>query len=295
MEHALGCSVSLPSYTPPKISSDDAGCVCPPVAALPPQHEHLTLLSLPMRAGLLSIRDAMPSDADAYVNYWHYSGDEIISLLGIDRKRLGTPEDSRKRFFSMIRTPGADQINVLFTITLNAEVIGYSNLNRYGPDDNYAHLHTYRSSVRSALKVRSTDVKTGSALATVLIGLIGGYFELFPIRRLVLQTRTTNRWINRALDLYALPVETKYVDNPAGLAAPGEQHLRYVHREDVPWMLERAESLRKVEAGTTAYPRYKFPQTAPDLRYPRKSKEHDVSSRGTTDLPRQRSTERVAT
>lgn len=196
------------------------------------------------RAGRLAVRDATPEDVDAYVNYWHHSGEEIKQLLGIDPERLGTPEDSKKRFFEMLRVPDKYQEDVIFTVTLNDEVIGYSNINRC-TEDSYVHLHTYRGSVRTALQERKIASTTGAQIgvAASLIGLVGGYFGLFPIRRVVLQTRTTNRWINRALDLYMPPAETKYVFNPPGLAAPGECHIRYVRREDIPWVRSRAEAL----------------------------------------------------
>lgn len=202
--------------------------------------------SLQARAGRLTLRDAMLSDVRAYVHYWHYSGEKTKDLLAIDRKKLGTPEDSRRRFFDMIRIPGANQPNVIFTITLNDEVIGYTNINRYGPEDNYVHLHTYCFAVRSALRARKTRTtsRTGAGLAAVMIGpIIAMHLNLLPVRRLILQTRTTNHWINRALDLYLPPAETKFIANPPGLAAPSECHIRYVRHEDIPWMLRRAEFL----------------------------------------------------
>lgn len=201
--------------------------------------------SVHTRAGLLTLRDAMLADASAYVDYWHYSGEKLKDLLGIDRQKLGTPEDSRNRFLQMIRLPEADQPNVLFTITLNDEVIGYTNINRYGPDENYVHLHTYRAAVRSALsRAPAGQAKLGSGLAAAMIGpIIALHLRLFPVRRLVLQTRTINRWINRALDLYLPAAETKYIMNPPGLAAPSECYVRYVGREDVAWMLQRAQFL----------------------------------------------------
>ena len=35
-----------------------------------------------------------------------------------------------------MRRQGHDQPSIAFTITLNDVVIGYTNINRYGPDDN---------------------------------------------------------------------------------------------------------------------------------------------------------------
>ena len=207
--------------------------------------------SIRMRAGILELRDAMPTDVDAYVDYWHNSGDRIINFLRIDRTRLGTAEDSYRRFLRMIRVPGTEQPSIVFTITLNGEVMGYTNLNRHGPDDNYPHFHTYlhthRSSVRNALReapARTSAARIGAGLAAVLIGpIMRVCFDLFPVRRVVLQTRPTSRGINRALDFYMPPAETKYFEKPDGLAGPGEFHMRYVFAHDVPMMLERSRAL----------------------------------------------------
>lgn len=215
------------------------------ITLLAPTSKAVVHASILTSAGRLAVRDAIPDDVDAYVNYWHHSGDEIKNLLGIDHEKLGGPEESYKRFFDMIRVPNTDQANVIFTLTLDDELIGYSNVNRCSVEDNYVHLHTYRSLVRVALRERKLPYNTKSSirLAAVLLGLIGMYFNVFPVRRLSLMTRTINLWINRALDFYMPPAETKYVLDPPGLAAPSECHLRYVHREDVPWIRKRAEAL----------------------------------------------------
>ena len=208
--------------------------------------------SLEMRAGRLAVRDAIPDDIDAYVRYWHDSGDKIIKFLRIDRARLGGPADSRERFLRMIRVPGAEQQSVIFTMTLNGEAIGYTNLNRHGPDDNYPHFHTYlhthRPSVRSALRPVEQLSRRGAGVAAVLVGpIIRMCFDLFPLRRIVLQTRPTSVGINRALDLYMPPAVTKYFEKADGLAGPGEFHMRYVYREDASWMFERALALARGE------------------------------------------------
>ncbi len=202
--------------------------------------------SILMRAGLVSIRDAIPTDAKDFVAYWHCSGDEHLNFLGIDRKKLGTPEATCERFLRMIRAQGSDQPAVVFTIVLNDEVVGYTNLNRYDSDNNYPHLHTYKNAVRSALKTTESLPAggKGAGLGTVIIGpILCMCFDLFPVNRLVLQTRTRNRGINSALDKYMPPAETAYFENPDGVAGPGEFHVRYVHREDAAWILARTREL----------------------------------------------------
>jgi len=197
-----------------------------------------------IRAGLLAVRDAIPADVEAYVNYWHYSGERVKQLLGIDLQRLGTPQDSRERFLRMLPVPDGAPADTIFTITLNDAVIGYTNINWRGPDDSCVHLHTYRGCLRGAVEgTNRARVGSRSGVAAALFGLVGGYFELFPLRRVILQTRPTNTWINRALDLYMPPAETKFIADPPGLAAPGDCHVRYVRREDIGWIRTRAESL----------------------------------------------------
>jgi hypothetical protein len=78
-----------------------------------------------------AVSGRLAEDVDAYLKYWHDSGDKIIKFLRIDRARLGGPAESRERFLRMIRVPGAEQPNVIFTMTLNGEAIGYTNLNRH--------------------------------------------------------------------------------------------------------------------------------------------------------------------
>jgi len=199
-----------------------------------------------MRAGLLELRDALPSDSEAFVEYWHSSGEQHLNFLGIDRAKLGTREETQLRFLRMVRVPGLDQSSVVITLVLNGRVVGYTNINMYGPYDNYIHFHTYRSSVRSSMTAyRGVERRTGGAsVAPVAIGLIlSTFFALFPVQRLILQTRTRNLGINRALDHYMPVVETHWLENPNGLAEPGEFHIRYVYRDRAGLLVQRARQL----------------------------------------------------
>lgn len=224
-----------------------------PAASDPPHlHAHASsLVSVTTRAGVLALRDAGAGDLDAYLRYWHYSGERIKDLLGIDRRKLGNPAQSRARFLSMLRKPGTYPSDVIFTATLNSHVIGYTNMNRYGSDESYVHLHLYPRALRSVLLATSRleAARAGAGLAAALIGPgLAMYFRLFPLRRLILQTRPENSAINKALDWYEFPLERRYVENPAGLAAPGQHCLRYVYREDVPRMLRCGEQLSRAGA-----------------------------------------------
>jgi hypothetical protein len=60
------------------------------------------------------------------------------------------------------------------------------------------------------------------------------YFDLVPMERLIHQTRTRNIAVNRMLDKYVPIAATRYIEDPDGVALPGEFHLRYVFRKDIP-------------------------------------------------------------
>jgi hypothetical protein len=107
-------------------------------------------------------------------------------------------------------------------------------LNRYSEDVNYFHWHIIAPNLRA------------KGLSTALYPhRIKTYFDLAPISQLIHQTRTRNVGVNRMLDKFIPVSETKYIDKPDGVAGPGEFHLRFVRREDIPKILARA-----VELGT---------------------------------------------
>jgi hypothetical protein len=207
-----------------------------------------------IRAGVLGVRDARPEDLDGFQRYWHQSGDRIKELLRIDLTRLGTPDDTRARFLRMIRVPGSDQRSIVFTLTLNGMAIGYTNVNMHGPDENYPHFHTYMHTDREVMRAIAAasprrEGGRGAGVAAVMIGLgVGTLLRNMPrIRRVCLQTRVTSEGINKALDLYLPPAETRHFDNPDGIASPGEFHIRYVHRSDAAAFMERAKLLARGE------------------------------------------------
>jgi RimJ/RimL family protein N-acetyltransferase len=177
-------------------------------------------LSVATSRGTASVRDVEPVHVDTFVRYWHFGGYEHLDFMGIDRERLGTPEDTRVRFLRSIRNGTPEQSHVTFSITLDGRLVGYTNLNRHTLDENYPHLHLVDASVRAA------------GVASLLVPrVLQLYFDLFPIRRLVIQSRTSNGAINRVLDKVLPVAETRHLDTPDGLAAPGEFHVRYLSRE----------------------------------------------------------------
>jgi RimJ/RimL family protein N-acetyltransferase len=180
------------------------------------------------KLGVAALEDLRPADLDAIVRFWFNSGDDFLDFLGIDRLRLGTREETLERFRRAIPTGDRSQRSLAFAITLDDELAGYTLLNRYAPDTNYSHWHIMNPDLR------------GAGLSTVLYPhRIKTYFDLAPISRLIHQTRTRNVAVNRMLDKWVPVAETRYIEDPDGVALPGEFHLRYVFREDMPRFLAK--------------------------------------------------------
>lgn len=178
--------------------------------------------------GVATLRDLEAPDIDFILDYWYASTDEFLDFMGIDRSLLGTMEESRKRFLRAIPTGDLNQMNVAFAITVADRFAGYTLLNRYAPQTNYSHWHITDTSLR------------GSGLSSALYPhRIKTYFDRSPIERLIHQTRTRNFAVNRMLDKYVPVAETCYVGKPDGVALPGEFHLRYVFRTDVPLLFTK--------------------------------------------------------
>ncbi len=185
--------------------------------------------SVPTAAGLAGLRDLEESDIAHIVDYWHESGDALLDFLGIDRTLLGSRDATRRRFHGALPSGDPHQPRIAFAITLDGKFAGYTLLNRYEPENNYSHWHITDSRRR------------GAGLSTALYpSRIRTYFETAPIARLIHQTRTRNAAVNRMLDKFIPVAETMHIEHPDGVAEPGEFHIRYVKRADVPRLFEIA-------------------------------------------------------
>jgi hypothetical protein len=188
--------------------------------------------SVKTASGVAGLRDLTPADLPAIVDYWLLSPEEHLAFMGVDRRRLGSEEDLRKRFLNAIRTGDPSQSTISLGITLEERLVGYTLLNRYSEDVNYSHWHIIVSNLRAL------------GLSTALYPCrIKAYFDLAPISQLIHQTRTRNVGVNRMLDKFIPISETKYIDKPDGVAEPGEFHLRFVRREDISKIFARAAEL----------------------------------------------------
>jgi RimJ/RimL family protein N-acetyltransferase len=190
-----------------------------------------TFPSLTLSGGTIRLRDLTEADVDACVAYWHDNDPELLRLLNIDLDKLGSPEETRARFLSMRRTGDREQPAVAFAVSLDERLIGYVNINRQGSDA-FPHVHIFDPSARSQ-----------GCFTLLLSQTLQLLFDLYPLERIIIETRTRVAPVNRALERYLPPEETRWVDDPDGLAGPGMFHRRTVRPEDLPRLLRRGEIL----------------------------------------------------
>ncbi len=148
-----------------------------------PQHAPLRAhASVKTHRGTAALRDLTSEDVDAIARYWFTSSDEFLDFMGIDRERLGTIEDTRKRFLRAMRTGGSDQQSFALAIMLDNEFIGYTLLNRYAPEENYSHWH-----------ITNPDFRGAGISAALYPHRIKTYFDLVPIERLIHRVQSALR------------------------------------------------------------------------------------------------------
>jgi hypothetical protein len=183
--------------------------------------------------GAAALRDLIAADVDHVVAYLHDETDAHLNML-IDRKKLGTADDTRRRFLAAVRSGDAEQRHIAFAITMAGRFIGFTLLVRHAPRENYSHWH-----------VTDAGQRAGGLSTALYPHRIKIYFDLFPIERLIHQTKTHNSGVNRMLDKYVPVAETRYVERPDGASSADHFHLRYVARDDIPRIFAIAAALSR--------------------------------------------------
>jgi RimJ/RimL family protein N-acetyltransferase len=165
------------------------------------------------------LRDLKQGDIETFVAYWHESPPEHLDFLGVDRRKLGTPADTRERFRRSIRNGDPDQERVVFVVDLDGCPVAYTNLHFVSPEENYIHGHVVDEELRD------------HGLASLMsIRVIEVAFREFAIDRLTLQTRATNHHINHVLEKLGLEFAPRHLTEPDGLPTPGEFRVCEIDR-----------------------------------------------------------------
>jgi RimJ/RimL family protein N-acetyltransferase len=174
------------------------------------------------------LRDLDEDDIETFVAYWHESPAEHLDFLGVDREKLGTPDDTRERFRRSIRSGDPNQERVVLVVTLDGRPVAYTNLHFVGPEENYIHGHVVDPEMR--------DRGIASLMSLRVIEVV---FRQFPIDRLTLQTRAANGHINHVLEKLGLELAPRNLTDPDGLPAPGEFRVCEIDRAFVQGLAAR--------------------------------------------------------
>ena len=182
--------------------------------------------------GIATLCDAEEADIAPIIDYWYSSTEDYLADMGVDRARLGTPEQARLRYMRALRSGDPAQSSILFAIKMDGKFAGFTLLNQYEPQTNYSHWHIAESARRR-----------GGISTALYPHRIKMYFATTRMERLIHQTRPRNAGVNRMLDKYVAIAETSFVEKPDGVAAPGTFNMRYVYRRDIARLFEIAGRL----------------------------------------------------
>lgn len=169
-------------------------------------------------------------DLDAMADYFTRPDAHLDTL--IDRTRMPARDKLRERYAAWRWSGDGDQMSSVFALRLDGRLVGFTNLLRKTADENYSHWHIIDEAGRA-----------GGVSTAIYPTRIDLYFELFPIERLVHQTRVSNTGVNRMLDKFVPVAKTEFVEKPDGLAKPGEFVIRYVTRADIPRIHATGEAI----------------------------------------------------
>lgn len=174
-------------------------------------------------------RDLTAADLPRIADYWLGAENAALEQMGVHRALLGDAQAIMARFEPAIPSGDPEQAKLGFAFEVDGRTVGYTNLSRYSPADNYSHWHIIDPAFRR-----------GGLSSLLYPHRLRTYFSCAPIERLIHQTRPENVGVNRLLDRFVPIAETRFVDKPDGLAMPGLFNLRYVTREDLPRILAMA-------------------------------------------------------
>jgi hypothetical protein len=186
---------------------------------------------VPTRLGEVWFDDHVSEDElDSIADYFTRPDAHLDTL--IDRARMPDRAGLRARYAAWRWSGDPNQMSLLFALridsgALKGRLVGFTNLLRKTPDVNYSHWH-----------IVDPDARGGGVSSAIYPARLDLYFGLFPIDRLIHQTRITNTGVNRMLDKFVPIAVTEFVEKPDGLAKPGEFHMRHVTRADLPRIRE---------------------------------------------------------
>ena len=78
--------------------------------------------------GIATLCDAEEADIAPIIDYWYSSTEDYLADMGVDRARLGTPEQARLRYRRALRNGDPAQSSILFAIKMDGKFAGFTLL-----------------------------------------------------------------------------------------------------------------------------------------------------------------------
>jgi RimJ/RimL family protein N-acetyltransferase len=180
----------------------------------------MTHFEIDLQGEVIRLRDLQEEDIPALVSYWADSSPEYIRSIGADPRKVPSRDQLQTTYRSALpeNGPGRSRI-VLIAESIKGNLIGYTNLSIKSAEESYAHVHILDPAYRSR----------GVAQA-LFPRAMRQFFRLVPIRKILMQTSPENQRVNRFLQAVGLTPERVHIENPDGMARPGEFNVYTLER-----------------------------------------------------------------
>jgi len=137
----------------------------------------------------IKFRDLLPEDIDLFLDYWHHSPLGFLEGMGVDPKKIASPEEMRTHLQAQIDdiAKNGSKVGRLLIIEYLCEPIGYHNLNEIiAGDSALFHAHIWNP------KMRGQGLGTYSYPRASRI-----YMDRFNLKKVRFISPIQNKGINR--------------------------------------------------------------------------------------------------
>ena len=155
------------------------------------------------------LRDMEERDIPRIVSYWSGSPPEYMRSIGIDVRKLTSPDEMAERWRALIAPAGPRNLACLVAES-GGRLLGYTLLRRSDEKQGYIHAH-----------ILDEDLRSHGLASLMLVEVFRVFFRSFPIDEILMATAPENKRINGLLQKFGLvPVQAEMAA-PEGKMRPG--------------------------------------------------------------------------
>ena len=156
---------------------------------------------------MLAVREILPEDVDALVNYWLHSDPEFMRGMGVDLTKLPKREVLEKMLSSQLSQVYTEKQSYAMIWLIDQKPVGHCNVNKieFGKSA-YMHLHLWHSEHRQK--------GLGSALVKLCLP---HFFEKLKLETIYCEPYALNPSPNKTLAKLGFTFEREYITTPGYL------------------------------------------------------------------------------